>query len=178
MCCSSLFSGTKTWTMVVGLCLWRKSTPMLRAEWPEGDKLHQRWSSQSPARSQGCQSSLCNYFSVVCIYCVRSLFTVSKSPTVTRDNELSRTKKASFQSSASPKFQHLVSGLHFSLVFCRVYMPDHSYVTIRSRLSASVQDILTSVTEKLQYSDEQPTREEALILVAVASSGGNCLPRV
>ncbi|KAM6450500.1 rap guanine nucleotide exchange factor-like 1 [Liasis olivaceus] len=56
-------------------------------------------------------------------------------------------------------------------IFCRVYMPDHSYVTIRSRLSASVQDILTSVTEKLQYSDEQPTREEALILVAVASSG-------
>lgn len=54
-------------------------------------------------------------------------------------------------------------------------MPDHSYVTIRSRLSASVQDILTSVTEKLQYSDEQPTREEALILVAVASSGGKCL---
>lgn len=53
-------------------------------------------------------------------------------------------------------------------------MPDHSYVTIRSRLSASVQDILTSVTEKLQYSDEQPTREEALILVAVASSGGIC----
>uniref|UniRef100_A0A670JMH0 Rap guanine nucleotide exchange factor like 1 n=1 Tax=Podarcis muralis TaxID=64176 RepID=A0A670JMH0_PODMU len=56
-------------------------------------------------------------------------------------------------------------------IFCRVYMPDHSYVTIRSRLSASVQDILASVTEKLQYSDEQPTREEALILVAVASSG-------
>ncbi|XP_026573288.1 rap guanine nucleotide exchange factor-like 1 isoform X2 [Pseudonaja textilis] len=56
-------------------------------------------------------------------------------------------------------------------IFCRVYMPDHSYVTIRSRLSASVKDILMSVTEKLQYSDEQPTREEALILVAVASSG-------
>ncbi|XP_019405886.1 PREDICTED: rap guanine nucleotide exchange factor-like 1 isoform X2 [Crocodylus porosus] len=56
-------------------------------------------------------------------------------------------------------------------IFCRVYMPDHSYVTIRSRLSASVQDILSSVTEKLQYSEEQSTREEALILVAVASSG-------
>nr|XP_008111565.1 PREDICTED: rap guanine nucleotide exchange factor-like 1 isoform X1 [Anolis carolinensis] len=56
-------------------------------------------------------------------------------------------------------------------IFCRVYMPDHSYVTIRSRLSASVQDILSSVTEKLQYSDEQPSREEALILVSVASSG-------
>lgn len=51
-------------------------------------------------------------------------------------------------------------------------MPDHSYVTIRSRLSASVQDILGSVTEKLQYSEEPTEREDALILVAVASSGG------
>ncbi|KFO69396.1 Rap guanine nucleotide exchange factor-like 1, partial [Cuculus canorus] len=61
-------------------------------------------------------------------------------------------------------------------VFCRVYMPDHSYVTIRSRLSASVQDILASVTEKLQYSEEQSAREDALILVTMASSGGP--PRV
>lgn len=59
-----------------------------------------------------------------------------------------------------------------SAVFCRVYMPDHSYVTIRSRLSASVQDILASVTEKLQYSEEQAAREDALVLVTVASSGG------
>lgn len=51
-------------------------------------------------------------------------------------------------------------------------MPDHSYVTIRSRLSASVQDILASVTEKLQYSEEQGAREDALVLVTVASSGG------
>jgi len=57
-------------------------------------------------------------------------------------------------------------------IFCRVYMPDHSYVTIRSRLSASVQDILGSVTEKLQYSEEPAGREDSLILVAVASSGG------
>uniref|UniRef100_U3ISR1 Rap guanine nucleotide exchange factor like 1 n=1 Tax=Anas platyrhynchos platyrhynchos TaxID=8840 RepID=U3ISR1_ANAPP len=56
-------------------------------------------------------------------------------------------------------------------IFCRVYMPDHSYVTIRSRLSASVQDILASVTEKLQYSEEQGAREDALVLVTVASSG-------
>ncbi|NXY88492.1 RPGFL factor, partial [Alcedo cyanopectus] len=56
-------------------------------------------------------------------------------------------------------------------IFCRVYMPDHSYVTIRSRLSASVQDILASVTEKLQYSEEQSAREDALILVTMASSG-------
>lgn len=65
-----------------------------------------------------------------------------------------------------------VSPSHLSAVFCRVYMPDHSYVTIRSRLSASVQDILASVTEKLQYSEEQSAREDALILVTVASSGG------
>ncbi|NWZ87089.1 RPGFL factor, partial [Poecile atricapillus] len=57
-------------------------------------------------------------------------------------------------------------------IFCRVYMPDHSYVTIRSRLSASVQDILASVTEKLQYSEEQSARGDALILVTMASSGG------
>ncbi|XP_051681620.1 rap guanine nucleotide exchange factor-like 1 isoform X2 [Oryctolagus cuniculus] len=60
-------------------------------------------------------------------------------------------------------------------IFCRVYMPDHSYVTIRSRLSASVQDILGSVTEKLQYSEEPAEREESLILVAVASSGEKVL---
>ncbi|NXK97370.1 RPGFL factor, partial [Formicarius rufipectus] len=56
-------------------------------------------------------------------------------------------------------------------IFCRVYLPDHSYVTIRSRLSASVQDILASVTEKLQYSEEQSAREDTLILVTMASSG-------
>ncbi|XP_050790731.1 rap guanine nucleotide exchange factor-like 1 isoform X1 [Gopherus flavomarginatus] len=60
-------------------------------------------------------------------------------------------------------------------IFCRVYMPDHSYVTIRSRLSASVQDILAAVTEKLQYSEEQSARGEALALVVVASSGEKAL---
>ncbi|KAM9002314.1 rap guanine nucleotide exchange factor-like 1 [Sarcophilus harrisii] len=60
-------------------------------------------------------------------------------------------------------------------IFCRVYMPDHSYVTIRSRLSASVQDILGSVSEKLQYSEESAGREDSLILVAVASSGEKVL---
>lgn len=69
-----------------------------------------------------------------------------------------------------PTGEKLPSGL--CPVFCRVYMPDHSYVTIRSRLSASVQDILGSVTEKLQYSEEPAGREDSLILVAVASSGG------
>ncbi|XP_036389333.1 rap guanine nucleotide exchange factor-like 1 [Megalops cyprinoides] len=56
-------------------------------------------------------------------------------------------------------------------IFCRVYMPDHSYVTIRSRLSCCVGEILALVQEKLQYSEEQPRRPGTLILVAVTSSG-------
>ncbi|KAM8795253.1 rap guanine nucleotide exchange factor-like 1 isoform 2-T2 [Eudromia elegans] len=56
-------------------------------------------------------------------------------------------------------------------IFCRVYMPDHSYVTIRSRLSASVHDILGAVSEKLQYAEERGARPDGLLLVAVASSG-------
>ncbi|KAG9346280.1 hypothetical protein JZ751_008105 [Albula glossodonta] len=50
-------------------------------------------------------------------------------------------------------------------------MPDHSYVTIRSRLSCRVGEILALVREKLQYSEEQPSRPGTLILVAVTSSG-------
>ncbi|XP_077590746.1 rap guanine nucleotide exchange factor-like 1 [Stigmatopora nigra] len=56
-------------------------------------------------------------------------------------------------------------------IFCRVYTPDHSYVTIRSRLSCRVGDILALVREKLQYSDEQPTLPAKLVLVAVTSAG-------
>uniref|UniRef100_A0A4W4E6V2 Ras-GEF domain-containing protein n=1 Tax=Electrophorus electricus TaxID=8005 RepID=A0A4W4E6V2_ELEEL len=56
-------------------------------------------------------------------------------------------------------------------IFCRVYTPDHSYVTIRSRLSCRVGEILALVREKLQYSEEQPTQPANLILVAVTSSG-------
>ena len=57
-------------------------------------------------------------------------------------------------------------------VFCRVYTPDHSYVTIRSRLSCRVGEILALVKEKLQYSEDQPTQPGNLILVAVTSAGG------
>ncbi|MGH0181233.1 UNVERIFIED_CONTAM: hypothetical protein FKN15_006344 [Acipenser sinensis] len=56
-------------------------------------------------------------------------------------------------------------------VFCRVYTPDHSYVTIRSPLSSSVQEILALVSEKLQYSGEQEEQQGAMVLVAVTSSG-------
>lgn len=57
-------------------------------------------------------------------------------------------------------------------VFCRVYTPDHSYVTIRSRLSCRVGEILALVREKLQYSEDQPVLPGNLILVAVTSAGG------
>lgn len=57
-------------------------------------------------------------------------------------------------------------------VFCRVYTPDHSYVTIRSRLSCRVGEILALVREKLQYSEDQPTQPGNLLLVAVTSAGG------
>ncbi|XP_069381603.1 rap guanine nucleotide exchange factor-like 1 [Paralichthys olivaceus] len=56
-------------------------------------------------------------------------------------------------------------------IFCRVYTPDHSYVTIRSRLSCRVGEILALVREKLQYSEDQPVLPGNLILVAVTSSG-------
>uniref|UniRef100_A0A3Q1FI15 Rap guanine nucleotide exchange factor (GEF)-like 1 n=1 Tax=Acanthochromis polyacanthus TaxID=80966 RepID=A0A3Q1FI15_9TELE len=55
--------------------------------------------------------------------------------------------------------------------FCRVYTPDHSYVTIRSRLSCRVGEILALVREKLQYSEDQPVLPGNLILVAVTSAG-------
>ncbi|XP_051275872.1 rap guanine nucleotide exchange factor-like 1 [Dicentrarchus labrax] len=56
-------------------------------------------------------------------------------------------------------------------IFCRVYTPDHSYVTIRSRLSCRVGEILALVREKLQYSEDQPVLPGNLILVAVTSAG-------
>uniref|UniRef100_A0A3Q0QXG6 Rap guanine nucleotide exchange factor like 1 n=1 Tax=Amphilophus citrinellus TaxID=61819 RepID=A0A3Q0QXG6_AMPCI len=56
-------------------------------------------------------------------------------------------------------------------IFCRVYTPDHSYVTIRSRLSCRVGEILALVKEKLQYSEDQPVLPGNLILVAVTSAG-------
>ncbi|KAG7272692.1 hypothetical protein CRUP_029631, partial [Coryphaenoides rupestris] len=55
-------------------------------------------------------------------------------------------------------------------IFCRVYTPDHSYVTIRSRLSCRVGEILALVREKLQYSEEQPALPGNLVLVAVTSA--------
>lgn len=63
-------------------------------------------------------------------------------------------------------------------VFCRVYTPDHSYVTIRSRLSCRVGEILALVREKLQYSEDQPVLPGNLILVAVTSAGGQETLRV
>ncbi|CAH2282596.1 rap guanine nucleotide exchange factor 5 isoform X1 [Pelobates cultripes] len=50
-------------------------------------------------------------------------------------------------------------------IFCRVYITDHSYVSIRTKVSSSVQDILKLVAERIQYP------EEDLALVTVTFSG-------
>uniref|UniRef100_A0A4W3JWS6 Rap guanine nucleotide exchange factor like 1 n=1 Tax=Callorhinchus milii TaxID=7868 RepID=A0A4W3JWS6_CALMI len=58
-------------------------------------------------------------------------------------------------------------------IFCQVYATDHSYVTIKSRLSASVQEILLGVAEKMQHFDSEIEQRppENLLLVSMKSSG-------
>ncbi|KAM3821935.1 rap guanine nucleotide exchange factor 5 [Vipera latastei] len=49
-------------------------------------------------------------------------------------------------------------------VFCRVYITEHSYISVKTKLSTSVQEILKIVAEKLQHSQEH------LALVALSFS--------
>ncbi|XP_057673769.1 rap guanine nucleotide exchange factor-like 1 isoform X2 [Corythoichthys intestinalis] len=88
------------------------------------------------------------------------------SPSTAKRDTCRRTRTKMCQNTPTCKFVGLSVG-----VFCRVYTPDHSYVTIRSRLSCRVGDILALVREKLQYSDEQPMLPAKLVLVAVTSAG-------
>ncbi|NXG26064.1 RPGF5 factor, partial [Grallaria varia] len=50
-------------------------------------------------------------------------------------------------------------------VFCRVYITEHSYVSVKAQVSTSAQEILKIVAEKIQYPEEE------LALVTVAFSG-------
>ncbi|XP_042331331.1 rap guanine nucleotide exchange factor 5 isoform X2 [Sceloporus undulatus] len=50
-------------------------------------------------------------------------------------------------------------------VFCRIYITEHSYVSIKTKVSTSAQEILKIVAEKLQHSQED------LALVALSFSG-------
>nr|XP_028605926.1 rap guanine nucleotide exchange factor 5 isoform X2 [Podarcis muralis] len=50
-------------------------------------------------------------------------------------------------------------------VFCRVYITEHSYVSVKTKVSTSAQEILKIVAEKLQHSQED------LALVALSFSG-------
>lgn len=59
-----------------------------------------------------------------------------------------------------------------SLVFCRVYIAEHSYISIKTKVSTSAQEILKIVAEKFQHSQED------LVLVAVSFSGGKSVPTV
>lgn len=55
-------------------------------------------------------------------------------------------------------------------VFCRVYITEHSYVSVKAQVSSSAQEILKIVAEKIQYPEEE------LALVTVSFSGGKSLP--
>ncbi|KAF1406296.1 Rap guanine nucleotide exchange factor 5, partial [Spheniscus humboldti] len=50
-------------------------------------------------------------------------------------------------------------------IFCRVYITEHSYVSVRAQVSTSAQEILKIVAEKIQYPEEE------LALVTVTFSG-------
>ncbi|NXB07137.1 RPGF5 factor, partial [Cnemophilus loriae] len=50
-------------------------------------------------------------------------------------------------------------------IFCRVYITEHSYVSVKAQVSASAQEILKIVAEKIQYPEEE------LALVTVSFSG-------
>ncbi|XP_077160855.1 rap guanine nucleotide exchange factor 5 isoform X1 [Paroedura picta] len=50
-------------------------------------------------------------------------------------------------------------------VFCRVYITEHSYISVKMKVSTSAQEIVKIVAEKLQHSQED------LALVAVSFSG-------
>ncbi|NXF01558.1 RPGF5 factor, partial [Smithornis capensis] len=50
-------------------------------------------------------------------------------------------------------------------IFCRVYITEHSYVSVKAQISSSAQEILKIVAEKIQYPEEE------LALVTVAFSG-------
>uniref|UniRef100_A0A8C6IMG5 Uncharacterized protein n=1 Tax=Melopsittacus undulatus TaxID=13146 RepID=A0A8C6IMG5_MELUD len=50
-------------------------------------------------------------------------------------------------------------------IFCRVYITEHSYISVKAQVSTSALDILKIVAEKIQYVEEE------LVLVAVTFSG-------
>lgn len=51
-------------------------------------------------------------------------------------------------------------------VFCRVYITEHSYVSVKAQVTTSAQEILKIVAEKIQYPEEE------LALVIITFSGG------
>eukprot|EP00075_Anas_platyrhynchos_P017470 XP_027306723.1 rap guanine nucleotide exchange factor 5 isoform X1 [Anas platyrhynchos] len=50
-------------------------------------------------------------------------------------------------------------------IFCRVYITEHSYVSVKAQVTASAQEILKIIAEKIQYPEEE------LALVTVTFSG-------
>ncbi|NXX57141.1 RPGF5 factor, partial [Scopus umbretta] len=61
--------------------------------------------------------------------------------------------------------QHRGSMNETEEIFCRVYITEHSYVSVKAQVSTSAQEILKIVAEKIQYPEEE------LALVTVTFSG-------
>eukprot|EP00079_Xenopus_tropicalis_P036650 XP_017950421.1 PREDICTED: rap guanine nucleotide exchange factor 5 isoform X1 [Xenopus tropicalis] len=68
--------------------------------------------------------------------------------------------------------QHRGNANEIEEIFCRVYITDHSYVSIRAKVSSSAQDILKTVAERIQLSEE----DLALVTVTYCGEKQELLP--
>ncbi|XP_031759510.1 rap guanine nucleotide exchange factor 5 isoform X2 [Xenopus tropicalis] len=68
--------------------------------------------------------------------------------------------------------QHRGNANEIEEIFCRVYITDHSYVSIRAKVSSSAQDILKIVAERIQLSEE----DLALVTVTYCGEKQELLP--
>uniref|UniRef100_G1T8R9 Rap guanine nucleotide exchange factor 5 n=2 Tax=Oryctolagus cuniculus TaxID=9986 RepID=G1T8R9_RABIT len=61
--------------------------------------------------------------------------------------------------------QHRGAVIETEEIFCHVYITEHSYVSVRAKVSSTAQEILKVVAEKIHHAEEE------LALVAIAFSG-------
>ncbi|NWI94722.1 RPGF5 factor, partial [Pitta sordida] len=77
-----------------------------------------------------------------------------------------RKNKTFFQFSVKENWlQHRGTMNETEEIFCRVYITEHSYVSVKAQVSTSAQEILKIVSEKIQYPEEE------LALVTITFSG-------
>ncbi|XP_072431417.1 rap guanine nucleotide exchange factor 5 isoform X1 [Chiloscyllium punctatum] len=94
---------------------------------------------------------------------LQSLFWIPRRHTIDEYSPHKKNTTNFHQFSCREKWLH-PKGYEAEEVFCRVYVTDHSYVSIRTKTSMSAQEVLHIVAEKFQQCDED------LILMAVTST--------